>query len=92
MKNKKIDETNILLVNLQIISTLASFVALIMYLFQRKMFQILCICLSLNLFVLAFNNYKIFKKKNYTMVYIIAGIVLLVYTILQMMGVSLWTK
>lgn len=92
MKNKRIDETNILFVNLQIVSTLASLIALIMYLFQRKMFPILCICLSLNLFVLAFNNYKIFKKKNYTIVYIIAGVVLLIYTILQMIGVSLWTK
>ena len=92
MKNKKINDTNIILVNLQVVSTLASFVALIMYLFQRKMFPILCICLSINLFVLAFNNYKIFKKKNYTIVYIVAGVVLLVYMILQMMGVTLWTK
>ena len=92
MKNKKINDTNIILVNLQVVSTLASFVALIMYLFQRKMFSILCICLSINLFVLAFNNYKIFKKKNYTIVYIVAGVVLLVYMILQMRGVTLWTK
>ena len=87
MKSKKINESNILLVNIQSFFTIASLVSFIMYIFNSKMLIIMCICFALTLFVLAFNNYKIFHKKNYTISYLICGIGLIIFTIIKIIGV-----
>ena len=86
MKQNKINEKNILFVNLQIIVTIASLISFIMYLFNKKMFIIMCICLIINLFILAFNNYKIFRKKNFTIIYLVSGVLLALYLIISMVG------
>ena len=86
MKKNKINQTNILFVDIQIFMTIASLVSFVMYLFNSKMLSIMCICFSLTLFVLAFNNYKIFKKKNYTIVYLISGIGLLILSLFLIIG------
>ena len=86
MKTNKINEFNIIFVNIQIISTIASIVSFIMYLFNSKMLPIMCFCFAVNLFILAFNNYKIFHKKNYTIIYLISGIILVIFGIIKIIG------
>ncbi len=86
MKSNKIDRFNIILVDIQLFATVATLIAFIMYMFQTKMFLILCVCVCITLFILAFNNYKIYHKKNYTIIYLVVGIISTILTILSIVG------
>lgn len=86
MKNK-INRSNIVLVNIHIILTVASFVAFIMYLFNNDMWYILQFTLGITILFLAYMNYKVFNKKSYSFLYLIVGIVLIVFNILSLVGV-----
>lgn len=39
---------------------------------------------GLALLVMAYNNYKIYKRKSFTMVYIIVGVLVLIFTVLDL--------
>lgn len=86
MKNK-INRNNIVLVNIQIILTIASVVAFVMYLFNKNMWYILQFTLGFTLLFLAFMNYKVYEKKNYSFLYLVVGIILIVFNILSLVGV-----
>lgn len=86
MKNK-INRCNIVLVNMQIILTIASVVAFVMYLFNKNMWYILQFTLGITLLFLAFMNYKVYEKKNYSFLYLGVGIILIVFNILSLVGV-----
>lgn len=61
----------------QIILVLFDIVFLIMGLFYKELFIICEIITGLTMFVLAFNNQKIYKRKYMTYIYAFLGIVIL---------------
>lgn len=86
MKNK-INRSNIVLVNIQIVLTIASGVAFVMYLFNKDMWYILQFTLGFTLLFLAFMNYKVFEKKRFSILYLGVGFLLIVFNILSLVGV-----
>lgn len=86
MKNK-INKSNIVLVNIQIILTITSVVASFMYLFNNDMWYILQFTLGFTILFLAYMNFKVYEKKIYSFVYLIVGIVLILFNILNLVGV-----
>lgn len=87
-KNNKINEFNILGVNLQIILTIVVVILGLLYLIAgSKFLNWLYIFIGLDLIIMGYNNIKIFKKQGLTIVYFASGIALIIYTILRMVGV-----
>lgn len=92
MENKKkiskINEFNILGINIQIILTVIVLIFGLLYLIVGSKFRnIFYIFIGLDLIVMGYNNIKIFKKQGATIVYFVTGIALIIYTILSMIGV-----
>ena len=92
MENKKkvskINEFNILGINIQIILTVIVLIFGLLYLIVGSKFRnIFYIFIGLDLIVMGYNNIKIFKKQGATIVYFATGIALIIYTILSMIGV-----
>ncbi len=68
---------------LQGIITLLAVVFAVITIFNREMVTVIQILLGLDLFVMAYNNLVLFKRKLFTILYAIAGVVVLVITILN---------
>lgn len=90
-KNKKIskiNEFNILGINIQIIVTIVVVVFAILSLFVSDNFlPILELFIGLDLMIMAYNNKKIYQRGKVTYIYLIVGILLIVYAILSLVGV-----
>ncbi len=87
-KVSPINRYNILWVNIQAFITFAVLVLAILSLaIDEKYFILMEILVALDLFVMAFNNYRIYKRKNATILYVVVGIFLLIYALLSFLGV-----
>lgn len=87
-KNNKINEFNILGINIQIILTIVVVVFLLLYLIVgSKFLNLLYLFIGLDLLIMGYNNNKVFKKEGFTIVYYASGVALIVYSILRMVGV-----
>lgn len=87
MKSKKINRFNILFVDTQIILTIISLILFVLYLFNDDYLLYFEILLGITLFSLSFNNYKIYQKKRMTFIYLFFGIMMFVFSILNILGV-----
>ena len=89
MKKKSvINEFNILYVIIQMILTIVALVFAILSVFVNKKYNnLFLLFMGIDLIVVGINNYKIYKRKNLTIIYIIVGVILLVSAILKMIGV-----
>ena len=54
---------------------------------NRKLVTFLYLFVALDLFAMAYNNEQLYHRKNVTKAYIVAGIILLLYSILSFIGV-----
>jgi len=82
----KINEFNILFVNLQLLFTIIVVVLLILSFFINVGFWLeLSLCFALS--IMAYNNYKIYKKKKLTIVYISFAIIMFILFLLMLLGV-----
>ncbi len=86
-KQNKIHEGNIIGVTLQFIVTIIVVVMGILSLFFDNIFPIFEIVMAIDLFIMAFNNYKIYKKAHLTIIYIAVGIFLIISSVLSYLGV-----
>ena len=86
-KSSKINEFNILFVNLQFILTITVFIFFILSFFYSSMFCWLELFLGLSLLMMAYNNQLIYKRKRATIVYFVFGILVLLLDILMFLGV-----
>ncbi len=68
---------------LQGIITLLAVVFAVIAIFNREMVTVIQVLLGLDLFVMAYNNLVLFKRKLFTILYIIGGVFVLVITILN---------
>ncbi len=87
-KISPVNRFNILWVNIQVIMTILVVIFLILgFVSSKKYFLGMEICMGLDLLVMAYNNYLIYKRKNVTVMYAIIGVLVLVYALLGFIGV-----
>jgi len=87
-KKGKINEYNILGLNIQIILTvLVAIFSLLGFLINNIFFNMMKIVGGLDLFIMAYNNEKVYHNKSITVVYIIFGIITIIWGILGVIGV-----
>lgn len=87
-KKSKINEFNILGVNIQIILTIVVLIFGLLYLIVGSKFRnLFYLFIGLDLVIMGYNNMRIYRKQGLTIVYFASGIALIIYTILAMIGV-----
>lgn len=86
-KKQKINEFNILGVNVQLLITIGVIVFALIYLFTEKFLFVLEILMGIDLLVMSYNNHKIYHKRKLTIIYMIFAIVLFIFAILSILGV-----
>ena len=88
MDKKPLHEYNLMGVNIQLFLTILVLIIGIVSIFAgKKVFILFEFLLGLDLFSMAYNNHNIYKRKNTTILYIISGIVMIVFGILSVIGV-----
>ena len=68
---------NIIFVDIQIVVTILTVILAVVFIFNHSIFKLFQLSLGLNLLVMAFNNYKIYKRSNITIVYALVGVIIL---------------
>ena len=87
-KKSKINEFNILGVTIQVILTILMVIFLVLSLLvSKKLYSYFYLLVGLDLLAMAYNNKNIYKKDKVTIIYIIFGIIMIIYAILKFLGV-----
>ena len=68
----------------QLVLCICAVIFFIISIFEKPFFEIAEIIVALTLFVMAYNNTKIYKRKYFTIVYLVFGLFLLISTIIGM--------
>ncbi len=76
-----------LTIYLQLVLSIITLVLFVMYLINNKYLSFLELALGFNLLVTGYNNEKVYKRRNLTILYIIFGIVMIVISIIKFLGV-----
>ena len=84
---RKINEWNILGINIQIVVTIIVAVLGVLSLFLKQLFPFFQLAMSMDLFLLAYNNHKVYQRKKITLMYIVCGIILILFAVLLLLGV-----
>lgn len=85
MKKEKTNKIiNSILINLQVVCTIVAIILFIIFIFKREVWIYLGLLLGFSLFLMAYNNYVIYKKKYMTIIFTIMGLLLVVYSIVKM--------
>lgn len=85
MKKEKTNKIiNSILINLQVVCTVVAIILFIIFIFKREVWIYLGLLLGFSLFLMAYNNYVIYKKKYMTIIFTIMGLSLVVYSIVRM--------
>lgn len=85
MKKEKTNKIiNSILINLQVVCTIVAIILFIIFIFKREVWIYLGLLLGFSLFLMAYNNYVIYKKKYMTIIFTIMGLSLVVYSIVKM--------
>lgn len=85
MKKEKANKViNNILINLQVVCTIVAIILFIIFIFKREVWIYLGLLLGFSLFLMAYNNYVIYKKKYMTIIFTIMGLLLVVYSIVKM--------
>ena len=84
---RKINEWNILGINVQIVVTVIAGILGILSVFFERFFPFFQLAMGIDMFLLAFNNSRVYRRKNLTIIYIVCGILLILFSILIFFGV-----
>ena len=76
-KINTINALNIVFIDIQIVVTIFTIILAILFIFNQKYAKLFEFSLGINLLVMAFNNYKIYKRSRLTLVYGIVGVIIL---------------
>jgi len=90
MKDKdksKINNKNIFFVDLQLFFTIVTIILLIWFFFNQSIVIYVELFLGLSLISMGINNHLIYKRKYFTVIYFLLGVVVLLNTILSFLGV-----
>ena len=75
---EKITKFNLVFVDLQILITICTIVIAVLYMFNKVPFKLFQLSLGINLLMIAFNNYKIYKRSRLTVLYAVVGVIILI--------------
>lgn len=70
-------------ITFQLIMTFITTIFLIVAFFKRDFFTLLECLLGIDMFILAFNNFKYYKRNRFTWVYIASGAAMILASILK---------
>lgn len=84
---KKEEKKSLLSLYLQFIMSFVVIIFIILYFVNKKYVLPLELSLGATLIIMGYNNKVFYKRKNVTILYIIIGVVLVVFSILQFLGV-----
>lgn len=89
MKKKSvINEFNILYIVLQGLLTIAMLVfAVLSVTLDKSFYKFFVLFMGLDLIIIGINNYKVYKRRNATIMYIVTGVILIIFIILKWLGV-----
>ena len=72
---------------IQVVLSIVLLIVGVITIFKNSLFPILEITIALDLFCLAYNNHKLFKRKELTTMYIVFGILVLIVGLLSLFEV-----
>lgn len=86
-KNIKINDYNILYINLQLITTLTSVILLVVSIFKKVVFPYFFLSIGLTLLSIGLSNKYVYMKDDMVKSNFISGILVIVFSLLKIFGV-----
>ena len=83
----KINEYNVLYINLQLITTLLSIVLLVVSIFNVSMFKYFFLCIGFTLISIGLSNKYVYLKEDMVKSNFISGILIIIFSLLKIFGV-----
>ena len=83
----KITKNQFIILNIQFIFSIITLVLAVVYFFQKRVMFALQISLGLTMIITGVNNLKVYKRKGFSILYFLLGIVLFVLAVLNILGV-----
>lgn len=92
VKNKnevkvKINDYNVLYINLQLITTLTSVILLIVSIFKKAVFPYFFLSIGLTLISIGLSNKYVYMKEDMVKSNFISGILIIIFSLLKIFGV-----
>lgn len=87
VQKQKLTKKQFILLNIQFILSIITLILAIVYFFQKRVMFALQISLGLTMLITGVNNLMIYKRKAFTILYFLLGIVLLVLAIINILGI-----
>lgn len=87
VQKPKLTKKQFILLNIQFILSIITLILAIVYFFQKRVMFALQISLGLTMLITGVNNLMIYKRKAFTILYFLLGIVLLVLAIINILGI-----
>ena len=85
-KNIKINDYNILYINLQLITTLTSVILLVVSIFKKVVFPYFFLSIGLTLISIGLSNKYVYMKDDMVKSNFISGILVIVFSLLKIFG------
>lgn len=86
VSKEKEDKFNKIGIYLQIILTIITIILVVAFLFSNDLLIYLQFVLALDMFIMAYNNQKNYKRTNFTIFYIVVGIFILGVMLINLLG------
>jgi uncharacterized membrane protein len=86
-KKIKINDYNILYINLQLISTLASVILLVVSIFKKVVFPYFFLSIGITLLSIGLSNKYVYMKEDMVKNNFISGILIIIFSLLKIFGV-----
>ena len=86
-KKIKINDYNILYINLQLISTLASVILLVVSIFKKVVFPYFFLSIGITLISIGLSNKYVYMKEDMVKSNFISGILVIIFSLLKIFGV-----
>lgn len=85
--NNKINDYNILYINLQLITTFTSVILLIVSIFKKAVFPYFFLCIGLTLISIGLSNKYVYMKEDMVKSNFISGMLVIIFSLLKIFGV-----
>ena len=86
LEKKKLSQTDLILLNIQLLMSICTLVVGILYFIKNNMLFWLQLSLGITMLTMGINNLKIYKRKSVTIMYFLLGILLVVLAVLTKIG------
>lgn len=86
IEKKKLSQTDLILLNIQLLMSICTLVVGILYFIKNNMLFWLQLSLGITMLIMGINNLKIYKRKSVTIMYFLLGILLVVLAVLTKIG------